>query len=112
MCLLPRATLHRDSEQKHPDSMMLRGFSGTLGCTGLYFLPKNTTMNGTHYQKVIEDHLLMFMGIPAAPTSYRTACPSMPPNASRTSWLSNPLRLSAGLGIARISIRSRTVGII
>jgi hypothetical protein len=43
--------------------MMLRGFSGTLGCTGLYFLPKNTTMNGTHYQEVMEDHLLMFMGI-------------------------------------------------
>jgi hypothetical protein len=48
---------------KHPDSVMLRGFSGTLGCTGLYFLTKNTTINSTRYQEVMEDHLLMFMGI-------------------------------------------------
>ncbi len=31
---------------KRPDSVMVwRSFSGTLGCAGLYFLPKNTTMN-------------------------------------------------------------------
>jgi hypothetical protein len=33
---------------KHPDSVMVWGsFSETLGRAGLYFLPKNTTMNGT-----------------------------------------------------------------
>jgi hypothetical protein len=43
--------------------MVWGSFSGNLGCAGLYFLPKNMTMNGTLYQEVLEDHLLMFMGI-------------------------------------------------
>jgi hypothetical protein len=35
---------------KHPDSVMVWGsFSGTLVRAGLYFMPKNTTMNGTRY---------------------------------------------------------------
>jgi hypothetical protein len=42
--------------------MVWRSFSGNLGRAGLYFLPKNMTMNGTHYQEVLEDHLPMFMG--------------------------------------------------
>jgi transposase len=47
---------------KHPDSVMVWGcFSGTLGRGGLYFLPKNVTMNGERYQTVLEDHLLRFM---------------------------------------------------
>ncbi len=49
---------------KHPDSVMVWGcFSGSVGHGGLYFLPKNTTMNGERYQEVLEEHLLPFMGI-------------------------------------------------
>jgi hypothetical protein len=49
---------------KHPDSVMVWGsLSGALGRAGLYFLQKNTTMNGTRCQEALEDYLLMFMGI-------------------------------------------------
>ena len=52
------------SSVKHPDSVMVWGcFSGAVGRGGLYFLPKNTTMNGERYQSVLEDHLLQFMDI-------------------------------------------------
>jgi hypothetical protein len=49
---------------KHPTSVMVWGcFSGAGGRGGLFFLPKNTTMNGATYQKVLEDHLIPFMSI-------------------------------------------------
>jgi hypothetical protein len=49
---------------KHPDSVMVWGcFSSFVGRGGLYFLPKNTTMNGERYQTVLDDHLLQFMEI-------------------------------------------------
>jgi transposase len=49
---------------KHPDSVMIWGcFSGSVGRGGLFFLPKNTTMNGERYQEVLESHLLPFMRI-------------------------------------------------
>jgi hypothetical protein len=47
---------------KYPDRVTVWGcFSGTLGRGGLFFLPKNVTMNGQRCQNVLEDHLLRFM---------------------------------------------------
>jgi transposase len=52
---------------KHPESVMVWGcFSGTGGRGGLYFLPKNESMNSECYEQVLEDHLLPFMGIHGA----------------------------------------------
>jgi hypothetical protein len=49
---------------KHPESLMVWGsFSGAVGRGGLFFLPKNTTMNSERYQQTLEDHLLPFMQI-------------------------------------------------
>ena len=49
---------------KHPDSVMVWGcFTGSVGRGGLFFLPKNVTMNGERYQDVLENHLLPFMEI-------------------------------------------------
>lgn len=49
---------------KHPESVMVWGcFSGSNGRGGLYFLPKNETMNGNRYQEVLKDHLLPFWTI-------------------------------------------------
>ena len=49
---------------KHPNSVMAWGaFSGNAGRGGLYFLPKNETMKGSHYIKVLEEHLLTFWAI-------------------------------------------------
>lgn len=43
---------------KHPDGVMVWGcFSGQKGRGGLYFLPKNVTMNGVRYVDVLESHL-------------------------------------------------------
>jgi transposase len=52
---------------KHSASVMVWGcFSGKMGRGGLYFLPKNTTMNGERYKTVLEHHLLPFMRIHGA----------------------------------------------
>ncbi len=52
---------------KHPDSVMVWGcFSGAGGCGGLYFLPRNTTMNGEMYETVLEDHLIPSMNFHGA----------------------------------------------
>lgn len=49
---------------KHSDYVMIWGaFSGTMGRGGLYFLPKNETMNGIKYIDVLEAHLLPFYRI-------------------------------------------------
>ncbi len=98
---------------KHPDSVMVwRSFSGTLGCAGLYLLPKNTTMNsplGTRTGRPYADvHGYVST---AAPTSCRTVRPATPPNASRNFWLSSPSRWLTGLGIAWMVVLVRTVGI-
>jgi hypothetical protein len=37
-------------------------FTGAYGNTGIFFLPPNATMNVERNQKVLEDHLLPFMG--------------------------------------------------
>lgn len=50
------------STVKHSASVMVWGcFSGTVGRGGLYFLPKNQTMNGPRYKEVLEEHLVPFM---------------------------------------------------
>jgi hypothetical protein len=41
-------------------------FSGKSGRGGLYFLPKNCTMNSEQYKTVLENHLLPFMRIHGA----------------------------------------------
>jgi hypothetical protein len=47
---------------KHPNYVMEWGcFSGAGGRGGLYFLPRNTTMNGERYEMVLEDQLIPFM---------------------------------------------------
>ena len=49
---------------KHPESVMVWGaFSGNMGRAGLYFLPKNETMKGSNYIKVLEEYLLPFWNI-------------------------------------------------
>jgi transposase len=49
---------------KHSTSVMVWVcISGKMGRGGLYFLPKNCTMNGEKYKKVLEDHLLPVMRI-------------------------------------------------
>jgi hypothetical protein len=47
---------------KHPASVIVWGcFSANLGREGIYFLPKNVTMNSEWYEQVLEDHLLPSM---------------------------------------------------
>ncbi len=47
---------------KHPDQVMVwASFSGAVGRGGIYFLPKNVTMNGDRYLEVLKDHLIPFM---------------------------------------------------
>jgi hypothetical protein len=47
---------------KHPDSVMVWGcFAGNGGRGGIYFLPKNQTMNLVRYLEVLQDHLLDWM---------------------------------------------------
>ena len=47
---------------KHPPGVMIWGcFSGKMGRGGLFFMPKNTTMNSDRYIECLTDHLLPFM---------------------------------------------------
>ena len=49
---------------KHPESVMVWGaFSGNKGRGGLYFLPKNVTMRGDNYLRVLDQHMLPFWDI-------------------------------------------------
>ena len=49
---------------KHPESVMVWGcFTGDVGRGGLFFLPKNTTMNSERYIDVLENHMKPFMKI-------------------------------------------------
>ena len=46
---------------KHPESVMVWGaFSGNKGRGGLYFSPKNVTMRGDNYLRVLDQHMLPF----------------------------------------------------
>jgi arsenate reductase-like glutaredoxin family protein len=48
---------------KHPDSVMVWGSFTASGRAGLYFLPKNATMNSDFYISCLNDHLLTFFHI-------------------------------------------------
>ena len=49
---------------KHPKSVMVWGdFSGDKGRGGLYFFPKNVTMRGDSYLRVLDHHMLPFWDI-------------------------------------------------
>ena len=49
---------------KHPKSVMVWGaFSGDKARGGLYFLPKNVTMRGDNYLRVLDHHMLSFWDI-------------------------------------------------
>ena len=49
---------------KHPKSVMVWGdFSGDKGRGGLYFIPKNVTMRGDSYLRVLDHHMLPFWDI-------------------------------------------------
>jgi transposase len=49
---------------KHPASVMIWGcFSANLGRGGIFFLPKNVTMNSERYEQVLKEKLLPFMGM-------------------------------------------------
>ena len=49
---------------KHLESVMVWGaFSGNKGRGGLYFLPKNVTMRGDKYLRVLDQHMLPFWDI-------------------------------------------------
>jgi hypothetical protein len=66
---------------KHSASVMVWGrFSGKKGRGGLYFLPKNKTMDSDRYKSVLENHLLLLWADP--PYYFKMAC-----SVTRTSWL-------------------------
>ena len=49
---------------KHPKSVMVWGnFSGDKGRGGFYFFPKNVTMRGDSYLRVLDHHMLPFWDI-------------------------------------------------
>ena len=49
---------------KHPKSVMVWGdFRGDKGRGGLYFFPKNVTMRGDSYLRVLGNHMLPFWDI-------------------------------------------------
>ena len=46
---------------KPPKSIMVRGaFSGDVGREGVYFPPKNVTMRGDNYLRVLDHHKLPY----------------------------------------------------
>lgn len=48
---------------KHPPSQMIWGAMSAMGTAGLYFLPKNTTMNGARYLELLKSKLELHMGV-------------------------------------------------
>ena len=76
-------------------------FSGKEERGGLYFLPKNVTMNADRYLQVLKDHLVPFLGIHWV-THYMQ-------NGAQVRKVTNFLarknvKFSTGLGILLISI--------
>ena len=58
------ASMYTIKTVKHPESVMVWGaFSGNKGRGGLYFLPKNVTMRGDNYLRVLDQHMLLFWDI-------------------------------------------------
>lgn len=48
---------------KHPPSQMVWGAMSAMGTSGLFFLEKNTTMNGEKYKKLLQDKLILHMRV-------------------------------------------------
>lgn len=48
---------------KHPPSQMIWGAMSVHGTAGLFFLEKNTTMNGDKYLQLLKDKLELHMGV-------------------------------------------------
>ena len=64
------------STVKHPVSVMIWCcFSGAVCSGGLYFLPKNFTLNADRYINVLEDYLTVMMGIPGCITFMQDNAP-------------------------------------
>jgi transposase len=64
------------STVKHAASVIFWGFySGKVGREGLYFLPKNKTMNGERYKGVMEERLIPFMNFHRAKTFMQDGAP-------------------------------------
>ena len=60
-CMSPLEPRYLHLTVKHPPSVMILGsFSGEMGWGGIYFLPKNATMNGDCYTEILQSHMLDF----------------------------------------------------
>jgi hypothetical protein len=55
---------------KHPDSLMVWGDFSAAGPGDLYFMPRNATMNSEMYEKVLENHLTLFLQFHQPPISF------------------------------------------
>jgi hypothetical protein len=86
---------------KHPDQVMVWGcFLAAVGRRGLFFLPKNTTMNGEMYPTVLLNHLLPFMEIHSSTHFLQDGAPCH--TTKKRSFLGpSHSRSSTGQGIAR-----------
>lgn len=74
---------------KHSDKVMVwGGFSGVGGRGGLYFLPKNSTMNADRYIGVLNDHMLSFFDIHGCSTFMHDSAPCHKAKKV-TNWLSD-----------------------
>ena len=71
---------------KHPPSVMVWGCFSSQGRGGLYFLPKNQTMNATCYIDVLDSHLLPLMKIHGCITFQQDSAPCHKSKAV-TKWL-------------------------
>jgi transposase len=61
---------------KHSVGVMVWGcYSGKVGRGGLYFLPRNVTMNGERYKKVLAEHLVPFMELHQVKTFMQDGAP-------------------------------------
>jgi|SRR5215469_10457883 len=60
---------------KHPASIMVWGCFSYFGLGGLYFLPKNTTMNGERYLNMLKEKLQMSMHILRTTTFQQDGAP-------------------------------------
>jgi hypothetical protein len=81
---------------KHPDSMTVWGSFSPAGRGGLYFLPRNTTMNAERYEKVLEEHLLPFIEFHWATHFLQDGTPCHASKRIKNFLRTNPLRSLIG----------------
>lgn len=68
----PRYTI---KTMKHPSSVMVWGCFSNFGRGSLYFLPKNTTMNGQRYLDMIKDKIPLTMALHQTTTFMHDGAP-------------------------------------